>query len=77
MAEVVTDTKLIKLYREGTDSAEIDYDASNCSNIAALKGVLNCTGMTVAVNGVIVQNDNLPLNENDRVSFTGSNKTGG
>ena len=77
MAETTVDTKVIKLYREGTDSAEIDYDAANCSNVAALRSELGMTGMTCAVNGVIVSNDNLPLNAKDRVSFTGSNKTGG
>tara|TARA_Y100000593_G_scaffold82070_1_gene153916 strand:+ start:3765 stop:4037 length:273 start_codon:yes stop_codon:yes gene_type:complete len=76
MADAAT-TKNIKLFREGTDSSEVDFDASDCSNIATLRGKLDMAGKTCSVNGVIVSNDNLPINDGDRVSFTGGNKTGG
>jgi len=77
MADDATTTKNIKLFREGTDSSEVDFDASDCSNVAALRGKLDMAGKTCSVNGVIVSNDNLPINDGDRVSFTGGNKTGG
>ena len=70
-------SRMIKLFREGVDSTEVDYDASNIANIAALKTTENMLGKTCSVNGVVVTNDNLPLNDGDRVIFTGGNKTGG
>ena len=77
MADDVATAKNVKLFREGTDSSEVDFDASDCSNVAALRGKLEMAGKTCSVNGVIVSNDNLPINDGDRVSFTGGNKTGG
>jgi hypothetical protein len=73
----MADVRMIKLFREGVDSTEVDYDASNIANVAALKTATEMLGKTCSVNGIVCSNDNLPLNDGDRVIFTGGNKTGG
>ena len=75
MANVTSVT--IKLFREGVDSVAIDYDASNFSNVAALRAELGMQGKTCAVNNVVVSNENLPITHEASVAFTGGHKTGG
>ena len=68
---------IVKLFREGIDSAEVDYDITNCPTVGMLKEELNLQNSSVSVNGIISNNNALPLQGGEHVSFNGNRKTGG
>jgi hypothetical protein len=66
--------KRIEIFVEGTDSAHREAH-TGAANVAALKTEMGLSG-TISVNNVLA-NDNTEINDGDKVTVVGGNKTGG
>ncbi len=66
--------KKIEIFVEGQDSSHREAFTS-AANVAALKTEMGLSG-TISVNSVLA-NDNTEINDGDKVTVVGGNKTGG